>query len=59
MTTQKQALATIKQGGQIQNTLLFDDQGYPKGQLTAKQVKALLSKGLTKTVLFDQTVVIK
>lgn len=59
MTTQKQALATIKQGGQIQNTILLNSQGVPHGRITPKQIKALLSKGLTKTVLFDQTVVIK
>lgn len=58
MTTQKQALSTIKQGGKIQNNILLDADGYPLGTLKNSQLKALLDKGLKKTVLYDQTEVI-
>ncbi|MEM7067137.1 MAG: hypothetical protein AAF572_28735 [Cyanobacteria bacterium P01_B01_bin.77] len=59
MTTQKQALTTLKAGGQIQNLILLDAHGRPKGTLKPKQIKALLDKGRSKATQYDGTVVIR
>ena len=58
MTTQKKAIAVVNSGGKIQNGILLDADGYPRGNLTDKQLTALLDKGLRKTVKWDGTEVI-
>ncbi|WP_163666839.1 hypothetical protein [Adonisia turfae] len=59
MTTQREAVKALNNGGRIQNNLLLDGEGKPIGNLKQKQVDALMLKRSSVSFGYDGTVTIR